>query len=211
MNSPLNCPIILASTSPRRVDLLTQVGLQFIPRAPETDETPRKGEKPDKLVHRLAREKAESVMNLVLWEYGAAMIIAADTIVVAPGGSKILGKPRDEADARRMLGLIQGKTHVVHTGYCILACAREMKPKIRVRVVTTRVKMRKLTRDDIARYVATREPMDKAGAYAAQGIGMAMIERISGSYTNVVGLPISNILEDLENVFDVGLLSWVSP
>jgi septum formation protein len=208
MSSPITCPIILASTSPRRIDLMKQVGLPCFVRAPEADETPRKGESPRALVSRLAREKAESMLTLALHDFAAALIIGADTIVIAPTGGRILNKPRDAKEACRMLAALAGKTHTVLTGYCILSAARESRPKPLVRVVSTKVTMRALTKKDIAGYVATGEPMDKAGAYAAQGVGMALIDRIQGSYTNVVGLPVSDILEDLEKTFGVPLLSW---
>lgn len=200
-----NVPVILASTSPRRIELLKAAGLEVEVRAPDADETPKKGELAKAMVARLAREKAQSLMKDLLWEHGAAIVIAADTTVVAPNGKTILGKPVDEADARRMLKMLAGKTHTVHTGFCILSIAREMKPERVVRVVTTKVTMRKLTAADIEAYVKTREPMDKAGSYAAQGLGMALIERISGSYTNVVGLPLSQLLLDLERKFGFSL------
>jgi septum formation protein len=162
-------------------------------------------------VARLASEKAGSVMQMALWKHGAALIIAADTIVVAPDGRTVLGKPRDEAEARRMLGKLAGRTHTVLTGYCILAAAREMEPERIVRVVTSRVTMRKLDKSAIERYVASGEPMDKAGAYAAQGLGNALIDRISGSYTNVVGLPMTQLLQDLERKFELPLFGGVKP
>jgi septum formation protein len=205
MTTPLNCPIILASTSPRRVELLGHVGLAVSTMAPEADETPRKGEKPVALVKRLARDKALSVAERALWEHGMGIIIAADTIVVAPGGRTILGKPASPRDAARMLKLLAGRTHTVHTGYCLLACARGERMDVTVRVVTSKVTMRKLTPAMIEQYVLTGEPMDKAGAYAAQGLGMGLIERISGSYTNVVGLPLAQLLADLEKKFGISV------
>ena len=123
--------------------------------------------------------------------------------VVAPDGRTVLGKPRDEREARRMLARLAGRTHQVLTGYCLIAAARGKRP-IRVgRVVSSRVTMRPLTRDDVAAYVRTGESMDKAGAYAAQGFGMALVDSIRGSYTNVVGLPVAQLVRDLEVRFGI--------
>ncbi|MCM2280179.1 MAG: Maf family protein [Oligoflexia bacterium] len=202
--SPL---VILASTSPRRIELLSQIGLPFEVRSPRADETPIRGEKPGRLVSRLALEKAESVMAELAGQVLDAVIIAADTIVVAPDGRKILGKPRDAKDAARMLRSLAGRTHEVFTGYCILRVGMEGAESF-VRVVRSKVTLRPLSARDIANYVETEEPMDKAGSYAAQGKGMALIDRISGSYTNVVGLPIAQVVADLENRFGYPLFKW---
>lgn len=201
--SPINVPLILASSSPRRIELLKQIGLQIVIRPPETDETPRPREAPAKLVARLAKEKANCVMLDAIREFGAALIISADTIVVAPGGKKILGKPADEDEAFQMLKLLVGKTHVVHTAYCLLSAGREMAPSYTIRVVSSKVTMRKLKPEMIRAYIQTGEPMDKAGAYAAQGLGMSLIETIHGSYTNVVGLPMAQLLMDLEAKYGI--------
>ncbi len=179
--------LILASTSPRRIDLLRQVGLKPRVLSPHTDETALPGEGPAKLVARLAREKAASIGR------PRDCVIAADTIVVAPTGGTILGKPRNRREAMRMLKRLSGRTHTVLTGYCILYKEWEV-----VRVVRSRVKMRVLSEKQLRAYVETGEPMDKAGAYAAQGIGSGLILEIRGSYTNVVGLPIAQLLSDLE-------------
>jgi septum formation protein len=191
--------LILASSSPRRIELLRQVGFAPIVAAPNADETPMRGETPQELVRRLAKEKAQSIACGLT---GAAnwIVIAADTIVVAPGRKKILGKPVDGADARKMLKSLAGRTHVVFTGYCIQSVKKTV-----VRVVKSNVTMRAMSAADIAAYVDSGEPMDKAGSYAAQGIGMALIEKLSGSYTNVVGLPMAQLLKDLEKSFDVPL------
>lgn len=209
MATPLNVPIILASGSPRRIDLLNQLQIRAEIMAPQIDETARPRETPRQLVKRLAREKALAVGPSILWKFGSGVIIAADTIVVAPNGRKLLGKPTDAEDARRMLRALSGKTHTVLTGYCILTVAREMKPQALVKVVSSKVKMRPLGEAAIDRYVSSGEPMDKAGAYAAQGLGMALIERISGSYANVVGLPVCQLLRDLEKKFGTDLFSWI--
>jgi septum formation protein len=182
------------------------------------------------MVARLARDKAEAVALRVVaggvrgLKRGApVLIIAADTTVVAPGGSgsrgRVLGKPRDTREAKRMLGRLAGREHTVLTGYCVLELRESKRGRasrtelpsfeshILGRVVVSRVRMRRLSARDIAAYVATGEPMDKAGAYAAQGIGMALIEEIRGSYANVVGLPICQLAQDLEGRFGVSLFA----
>ena len=198
--------IILASTSPRRVDLLKQAGLKFDVRAPEADETPKRGESPQNLVRRLSLAKAKSVRS----EGKSLLIIAADTIVVSPNGKKILGKPVDSTDAKKMLKTLSGKTHTVLTGYSLLIIDSRGKQKIKIRVVKSRVKMRTLDSASIQRYVATGEPMDKAGSYAAQGIGAALVESLSGSYANVVGLPICQVFEDIQKLTGVRFLEWLN-
>jgi septum formation protein len=198
--------IILASTSPRRIEMLKSIRLPFQAAAPDTDEKPKRGETPRALVLRLAREKAESVANRFEPRKNerSTIVIAADTIVVAPGGRRILGKPRDRAEALRMLGWLAGRTHTVYTGYCVY----RVGTRPIARVVSSRVTMRKLTRGDIRRYVDAGESMDKAGAYAAQGFGATLIDRIAGSYTNVVGLPMAQLLLDLERVIGVSPFGW---
>jgi septum formation protein len=197
----LNVPVILASTSPRRIELLKQVGISFSVTSPDAHEKRKSGEPPKAMTARLAREKADSVIQHALLELGSALIIAADTIVVAPDGKHVLGKPNTPKEAQKMLKTLAGKTHTVFTGYCILSVARGIRPVQVVRVVSSKVKMRALSKQMIEFYVKTGEPMDKAGSYAAQGIGMSLIERISGSYTNIVGLPIAQLLMDLEKKF----------
>lgn len=171
---------------------------------PYVIESTRDGEPPKALVSRLAREKARAVADRIVAR-GPLLVIAADTTVVAPDGGAILGKPRDPADARRMLGLLSGKSHVVLTGYCVQPVDWPGKVGRLLRVVRSRVRLRALSRRDIEAYVRTGEPMDKAGAYAAQGVGMALIESIQGSYTNVVGLPLCQLLTDLERGFQLAL------
>ncbi len=201
--------IILASTSPRRLDLVKQVRLPVIVIAPDADETPFRGEKPKQLVQRLSLAKALSAQTMIRNQNRAGFIVAADTIVVSPQGKKVLGKPADSTEARRMLKSLSGKTHSVLTGYCILNSQSTSKKEPWVRVVETKVKMRQLTEKTIADYISTGEPMDKAGSYGAQGIGGALIEKIEGSFTNVVGLPITEILKDLEVGFKIKPLSWL--
>jgi septum formation protein len=204
--------IILASTSPRRLDLLKQIRLPVRVVAPNADETPRRGETPEKLVRRLCLAKAVSVhetmtLSVVLGQ--SLVIIAADTIVVDPKSKKVLGKPAHSAEARRMLKSLSHRTHSVLTGFCMISVNPNRPVKPWIRVVKTQVKMRKLSQKMIDDYIATGEPMDKAGAYGAQGIGGALIEKISGSFTNVVGLPITEILADLETQFKVKPFSWL--
>jgi septum formation protein len=188
------------------MDLLKQVGLTFETIAPTSDETPHRGEKPDALVKRLAFDKARSVREKVL---GPAIIIAADTIVVSPNGKTILGKPKDRSEAEKTLKSLVGKTHTVLTGYCILVREAGEAEKKRIRRVKSQVKMRALSPREITRYVNSGEPMDKAGAYAAQGIGTALVESLRGSYTNVVGLPIAQLLLDLEQMVGCEFIEWL--
>lgn len=207
--------VILASTSPRRIELLKQMGLEIEIQPPGVDEDALPGEKPAALVSRLAREKAASVAARM--SQLPCYVIAADTIVVAPDGKTILGKPTNAAHARKMLKLLAGKTHTVFTGYCIFPVTSSKKPSLRskkaiplVRAIRSQVTMRTLTAKDIAHYVQSGEPMDKAGSYAAQGLGMALIERIDGSYSNVVGLPLCQLAQDLEETFGFTLFKWKS-
>lgn len=193
--------IILASTSPRRIELMQQVGVRVEVRKPEADETPLRRESPRALVTRLSRSKAASVAASLHLDGSPTLVIAADTIVVAPDGKRILGKPTDAADAEKMLRSLSGRKHTVLTGYCLHPVSMPSR-RVFCRVVTSRVQMRKLTREQIQFYISTGEPMDKAGAYAAQGRGMALVEALTGSYTNVVGLPMCQLLSDLETKFD---------
>lgn len=206
---------ILASSSPRRIQLLGDLGIHVEARSPDVDESPLRRETPRALVARLSLSKARSVLSfeeLVGDATGRDLVtIAADTIVVAPDGKKILGKPRDAADACRMLRSLAGKVHTVFTGYTILCVTPRGKLENLTRVVRSRVKMRSLSASDITAYVSTREPMDKAGSYAAQGIGMALIERISGSYSNVVGLPVCQLVADLEGRFGHHVIRSLAP
>jgi len=163
--------------------------------SPDVDETPIRGEKPSAMVRRLAHEKA-IVISRQSDEKGPLLILAADTTVVDPKG-RILGKPIDRTDAIRMLTALQGKTHRVFTGYAILQVVGGRVKKRISRVVETRVKIRKMSSFDVEAYVDQGESADKAGAYAAQGFGMVLIEKIEGSYTNVVGLPMTQVIRDL--------------
>jgi len=174
--------LILASRSPRRADLLTRLGLDFTVVVSDVDESMRPGEPPEGAAQRLARLKAEASMT------DSALVIGCDTLVVHRG--EILGKPRDHDEAVQMVCRLQGEDHVVFTG---VALARE--GRVESAVETTRVWFRSLDPLECEEYVATGEPMDKAGAYGIQGFGAAIVERIEGDYFNVMGLPIQRLLE----------------
>ena len=172
--------LVLASASPRRADLLRAAGLTFEVAAADIDERVHDGEGPASYVERLAREKAARVAAT----RADAFVLAADTTVVVDG--EILGKPEDAIDAGRMLRLLSGRRHEVLTGVCLTGPG----PFERAAVVRTTVAFARLTDEEIAWYVATGEPLDKAGAYAVQGLASRFIERIEGSHPNVVGLPV---------------------
>jgi septum formation protein len=174
--------LILASASPRRAELLRDAGIPFEVRPVELDERFWPGEAPRQAVARLAEAKAAAVAAIE----PDAIVLGADTTVVIQG--KALGKPADAADASRMLHLLSGQTHDVLTGVCVHTRGRGL-----VHVESTRVRMAAMTRAEIEWYVATGEPADKAGAYAIQGLAARFIEGIEGSYSNVVGLPISSV------------------
>jgi septum formation protein len=177
--------IVLASQSPRRSEILRQAGISFVARPSNVDETARPGESPEDYVKRVALDTAMAAAAAP-----GEIVLGADTVVVIDG--EILGKPAGSADAARMLDLLAGRGHQVLTGIClrrgveiVIDCAR------------TRVWFTPLTREEIAEYMASGEPMDKAGAYAIQGLASKFIERIEGSYANVVGLPIELVYRHL--------------
>ncbi len=172
--------IILASQSPRRRELLTQIGLTFRVLAPGADETVPAGTPPAETVEELSRRKAAAAAAL---EGTEPLIIAADTVVAL--GDKVLGKPRGEEDAFAMLSALSGREHRVCTGVTVTRGGRTV-----IFHETTAVRFRPLPAEDIAAYIATGEPMDKAGAYGIQGRGALLVERIAGDYGNVVGLPL---------------------
>ncbi len=179
---------ILASSSPRRRELLTAIGLQFDVIPSDILERRGEAETPEEYVARLSREKARAVAE----KNPARWVIAADTTVVL--GDQILEKPADAGDAKRMLAAIAGDTHTVYTGVTL----KRLEPHyIDTHVAASEVRMLPLTSRDIDWYVATGEPLDKAGAYAAQGAGGMFIESIHGSYTNVVGLPLALLFQML--------------
>ena len=177
--------LILASESPRRRELLAAVGVPFRVIPSGVDETPRRGEPPSRFVRRAALDKAESVASL----HPSSFVLSADTIVVADG--RILGKPSDRAEARRMLSRLAGREHKVYTAVCLLADGHGYRD---LGTEVTRVRFRPLTAAEIAAYARTGECDDKAGAYAAQGAGMLLIDRVVGSFTNVVGLPMTRVV-----------------
>ena len=179
---------ILASQSPRRRELLASIGLDFevIPSA--IPEVRGEGEPPEEYVARLSREKAAAIAV----RHPDRWIIAADTTVLL--GEQLLEKPLDARDAMRMLASIAGHTHVVYTGVTLLNVVRKYRD---TRIAESEVRMLPLSVEDIEWYVATGEPLDKAGAYAAQGIGAIFIDSIHGSYTNVVGLPLALLFQML--------------
>lgn len=174
--------IILASNSPRRKELLTQIGLSFIVAPADVDENILQGERPEAYASRLALDKARAAAERA----GDGIVIAADTIVVVNGS--VLGKPADAADARRMLHLLSGREHSVVTGLAVLDASTGRSA---VRTSVTKVLFRDLSQREIDAYVATGEPLDKAGAYGIQERGALLVERIEGCYSNVVGLPLS--------------------
>lgn len=179
---------ILASQSPRRRELLASIGLTFEVKPSNVPEIHQPGESPEEYVARLSRDKAEAVAAIE----PDAWVIAADTTVLL--ADELLEKPNDAADAKRMLGLIAGKTHTVYTGVTLQSISRNWRD---TRVAETEVRMLPLDGGDIAWYVSTGEPLDKAGAYAAQGIGGLFVDSIHGSYTNVVGLPLALLFQML--------------
>jgi septum formation protein len=181
--------IVLASQSPRRRELLAQVGIPHEVRPADIDETLFPGETPEGHSLRLAREKASRVARD---EPGAA-VIGSDTIVVADGA--ILGKPRDAADAAAMLARLSDRTHEVFTAVAVARGDRVVESVVRVQVT-----FRALTPREIDDYVATGEPMDKAGAYGIQGFGATIVERIEGDYYAVMGLPLVTVVRLLAEV-----------
>jgi septum formation protein len=183
--------VILASASPRRAELLESAGIRFAVVPGHIDETPLPGELPIDHVLRLAREKAVEVAS----REDGRFFIGADTIVLCDG--EIMGKPRDNDDARRMLALLSGRVHQVITGFAVLDVAQVRTIS---RAVTTDVVFKELTPGEIDAYVATGCPLDKAGAYAIQGGAAYMVERINGSYTNVVGLPLCEVVAALREL-----------
>ena len=180
--------LILASSSPRRDALMRAVGVPFRVVPSRVEEVPAPGEPPRRFVRRAARDKGEEVAE----RYPDSFVLAADTIVVVSG--RILGKPKGANDGARMLGLLAGKEHRVYTAVCLLRSRDGYRDEA---CETTRVRFRDLSRREIAGYLRTGETGDKAGAYAAQGAGNLLIDRIVGSYTNVVGLPMTQVVEML--------------
>jgi septum formation protein len=179
---------ILASKSPRRQYLLKQAGLDFLVIPSRLDENKMAKNAPEEYVIKLAEAKAEDVAQ----KYPESWVIGADTIVVI--GDAILGKPRSKDDARNMLLRLSGQTHQVYTGFAV--CCKAEK-RLFSQVVKTDVLFKELSDQEIQWYIHTPEPFDKAGAYAIQGMGTFLVRSIHGSYTNVVGLPVCEVIEFL--------------
>jgi septum formation protein len=181
--------IVLASASPRRQELLRNAGIGFTVQAADIEETPLAGESARDYAERLAREKALAIFQ----GHREDHVLGADTIVVVD--EMILGKPRDGDDAARMLRMLSGRTHAVITGVCVVSPAASRQPpvasKTKTASETTQVTMCEISDEEIRDYIATGEPMDKAGGYAIQGIAARWIPRIEGDYSNVVGLPVA--------------------
>lgn len=198
-------PLVLASSSPRRRRLLRELGVDYSVRVPDVDERPLPGERPGAHVRRLALAKARAAARGLDPGSGARWVLGADTVVVLDG--EILGKPRDARHARRMLGRLAGRTHEVLTGIALVPVRalvsaagvsggrRAPAPCARARtaVVRSRVTMRPFDGPAIERYVASGEPLDKAGSYAVQGRGRRLVAAVEGSLTNVVGLPLERL------------------
>ena len=202
--------IVLASGSPRRKELLEREGVEFTVRVSEVDESlePDLLRQPEEAAKKLAERKARAVLEEMLNEayVGTAMVVGADTMVVVDGA--IYGKPEDEADARRILGELSGRAHQVITGVSVWlagAPANEEDISIAFRSVaeTSHVVFKELDDELIERYIATGEPMDKAGAYGVQGKGGEMlVERVAGDFDNVVGLPVKRLIAEFQEFFE---------
>lgn len=187
--------LVLASASPRRQKLLRDAGIPFVVQAADIPEIAAEGEAPQVFAERMAREKASAVFR----QRSDDVILGADTIVVVD--LQILGKPRDNADAVRMLRLLSGRSHQVITGICLMGRTDNRQPATvfeDIRSETTLVTMNIMHGDEIRVYIATGEPMDKAGAYAIQGGASRWISGIEGDYSNVVGLPVALVRRMLQ-------------
>jgi septum formation protein len=188
--------IILASASPRRKELLEKIGLRFKVEPSNYEEDMHSGLEPHEFAQRISLEKAKVVAS----KHKNAIVIAADTFIVF--GGQILGKPHTEKEARKMLKTISGKSHSVITGFSIIDNGTN---RTLSKSVETKIYIRKLTMTEIDAYVKSKEPLDKAGAYAIQGLGAVFVEKIEGDYFNVIGLPLSALTEALKE-FGVNIL-----
>ena len=196
--------IILGSASPRRRELLSQIGIGFTVRVSDKEEVYH-SEMPEEIVKELALMKAENIAEEIRADREKAggkeaesVIIGADTVVVLD--RKILGKPADEDDAFRMLRSLRGRAHEVYTGVAVLCCGGEQGQITRCHAVRTEVYVHDMTDDEIRGYIATGEPADKAGGYGIQGAFAKYIDRIDGDYYNVVGLPVSYVYQTLKEM-----------
>jgi septum formation protein len=194
-------PLVLGSASPRRRDFIVSLRLPFVVRTAPVDEAGLPGERPHVYVDRVTRAKLRAVQGLELGV--AAGVLVADTVVVAPDGA-LLGKPRDDDHARSMLERLSAVTHDVTTQFVLAPCSGGA-PAAHVQAVTTRVSFRRLSAGEVRAYVAGGEGRDKAGSYAIQGDAASFVERIEGSFTNVVGLPLCDV------VLALRALGWVTP
>lgn len=192
--------LILASSSPRRQELIRILGLPVVIMPSHTDENTDSGLSPHEIVEVLALRKARAVSEMLMPEPIDGIIVGSDTIVVWEGN--IMNKPVDEADAIRMLTQLQGQIHEVYSG---IACIDGLNGKIRLAHSKTNVRMKPLNQSQIRSYVTSGEPMDKAGSYAIQGIGATIVQSITGDYFTVVGLPLA-LLTDMLAEFGVHLL-----
>jgi len=183
--------VILASASPRRRRFLTELGIVHTATAADMDESPLPDESPQGLALRLARSKAVAVANRLPSDQRPALVIGADTVVALDG--VLLGKPADEAEATTMLNALRGRVHQVHSGLVILHVAQEILAE-RSSLNTTNVTMRNYTNNEIARYVASGDPFDKAGGYAIQHRGFDPVARLEGCPSGVMGLPAADLL-----------------
>ena len=181
--------IILASASPRRKELLEKLGLRFEVEPSNYEEYTPSGLEPHELARRISREKAKAVAS----KHEDAIVIAADTFIVF--GKRILGKPHTAIEAREMLKTLSGQSHSVVTGFSIIDAGTN---RTLSQSVETKVYIKKLTQVEIDVYVKSKEPLDKAGAYAIQGLGAVFVEKIEGDYFNVIGLPLSALTEALK-------------
>ncbi len=194
-------PLVLGSASPRRHEMIAMLDVPFFVRSADVDESMRGGESPRAYLERVTGAKLDAVRAYDLGP--ASAVLVADTVVVAPDGS-VLGKPLDRREALSMIQRLAGTTHEVSTRFVLAACEAKARPA-HAETVTTRVTFRPVADDEARAYVATGEGNDKAGGYAAQGRAAAFVERIEGSYTNVVGLPLCEVVVALRG------LGWLSP
>ena len=189
--------IVLASASPRRRELLKAAGFEHEVIVANIEEKRRHGERPEDYVQRNAKEKALAVCSTQPVAVAKAVVLAADTIVVA-FDNEVLEKPVDADDARRMLGKLSARTHRVLTGFAL--CNGTTGEIMECRTVQTQVLFRNLFADEVERYISSGEPFDKAGSYGIQGQALTFVESIEGSYTNVVGLPMSHVVLSLRRM-----------
>lgn len=199
MTDKNKCKIVLASASPRRKDLLENLGIKFKIVVASCDETIDDGIGPGDAVMLLSLKKAAAAGKAIEGEN--ALVIGADTVVVFE--NEILTKPKDEEDAFNMLKKLSGKVHSVMTGITVL---RTSDAKCETVYEETKVSFKKITDEEIKSYIKTFEPMDKAGSYGIQGIGSMFIEKIEGDYFNVVGLPVCRLCDLLKNEFNLNII-----